>query len=88
MSFSSLFFPWRLPQRGFLWKRLQTISPGIIGSGGCLAFLVRKIGRGPDQEWTETVKPDTPTLDLQPNLGEPHRIQSRTSGDGTDAVFL
>jgi hypothetical protein len=46
-------------------------------------------GRGPDQELIDFQKSSRqPDAESQPNLGEPHRIQSRKSGDLADAVFL
>src|SRR5437870_13810671 len=45
---------------------------GGSGSGSCLAFLVRKRGRGPDQKLT--CFPGIPTPAPSPRLGEPHRI--------------
>src|ERR1017187_6935252 len=67
-SFSPPFFLCWLWQRGFFVKRFHYDLSGVTGCGSCLAFLVRKIGRGPDQESTRFCSvPDSPTPDPSPN---------------------
>src|SRR5215831_11892767 len=84
-SFSSPPFPCWLLQRGFFagWIHgtVSEVSPGGLGSGSCMAFLVRKNGRGPDQE-SKLIR----LYSIQPDAGspahtqgEPHRNQPRRS---------
>jgi len=74
--------------RGVFAERFRSLR-GITGSGVCLVFSgVGKRTRtwpGINRFWFRS---DSPTPDPSPNLGEPHRIESRRSGGRSGAVFL
>ena len=89
-SFSSRFFPWRLPQRGFFviphsYRSLHGIEVAVV----VWRFWRRKnFGRGPGQDRTGIADSRQPDARSRPYLGEPHRNESRTSGDRSGAVLL
>ena len=75
-------------RRGDFCRTVSDVLSGGTGSGSCLAFLARKIGRGPSQEWCDkSCNPGSPTPYPSPATGEPHRIGPEGLGTGPVRFF-